>query len=273
MISPILIDPGRRSGRNRRPPARSVTRAISGVLTVAAVVGSIWLPPHHNSHVAEATVAPLGEAAGATHPAIRLGAPAGSTAQWTTYRIAAGSHSATIVPGTYGAAPVSGFTAVSERRYRLAFNESARYVLTQPVQPDDQFDWNKLPGLSDCGTLDLSQYGVMFGWRWRTDLSPRRLEVTAYWNVAGTHLTTPTPLLTLSEAEVLSGDPLYYEIRITPSTYEFDIRGQIEGRTVLVQHSAARGCSASITGLKWASGLYFGGTSTAPSPISAAIAE
>ncbi len=65
------------------------------------------------------------------------------------------------------------------------------YTLTAPVQPNDQLDWNKLPGISDCDQLDLSVDGVMFGWRWRLDTSPKVLEITAY---ATTRARTSKPL-------------------------------------------------------------------------------
>jgi hypothetical protein len=65
------------------------------------------------------------------------------------------------------------------------------YRITNPVQPDDQLDWNKLPGVSDCGQLDLAQDGFMFAWRWRLDLTPNVLELqsrlryvlTGFWNL------------------------------------------------------------------------------------------
>ncbi len=199
--------------------------------------------------------------------------PAGAVSTWPQYRIAVGAHSATIINGTTGTKPKAGFTSISQRSFRLAFNASAEYVLTNPVEPSDQFDWNKLPGLSDCGSLDLSQNGFMFGWRWRTDLTPRVLEVTAYWNRAGVHLTPPTPMVVLSAAEVESGQPLTYSEKIVGSTYEFRITGVIGGRTIDATAIGTRNCSGSATGLKWASGLYFGGTSTAPQVITTRVTE
>jgi hypothetical protein len=199
--------------------------------------------------------------------------PAGAVTTWPMYRIAVGAHSASIVSGTSGTKPKAGFTSVSQRSFRLAFDRSAEYVLTNPTQPEDQFDWNKLPGLSDCGSLDLSQNGFMFGWRWRTDLTPRVLEITAYWNKAGVHLTPPTPMVVLSAAEVEAQQALTYSERIVGSTYEFRITGIIGGRTIDAVATGSRNCSSSATGLKWASGLYFGGTSTAPQVITARVTE
>ena len=198
---------------------------------------------------------------------------AGDVTTWPQYRIAVGAHSATVVSGTTGTKPKAGFTTISQRGFRLAFDASAEYVLTNPTQPADQFDWNKLPGLSDCGSLDLSQNGFMFGWRWRTDLTPRVLEVTAYWNRAGVHLNAPEPMVVLSAAEVESGVPLTYSEKIVGSTYEFRITGVIGGRSIDATATGTRNCSGSTTGLKWASGLYFGGTSTAPQVITARVTE
>ena len=199
--------------------------------------------------------------------------PAGAVTTWPQYRIDVGAHSATIISGTSGTKPKAGFTTISQRTFQLAFDASAEYVITNPVEPADQLDWNKLPGLSDCGALDLSQNGFMFGWRWRTDLTPRVLEVTAYWNKAGVHLTPATPMVVLSAAEVESQQPLTYAEKIVGSTYEFRITGVIGGRTIDAVATGSRNCASSASGFKWASGLYFGGTSTAPQVITARVTE
>ncbi len=146
-------------------------------------------------------------------------------------------------------------------------------MLTNPTQPEDQFDWNKLPGLSDCGALDLSQNGWMFGWRWRTDLSPRRLEITAYANNDGTHLTPPTPLVTLTQAQLDQPVPLWFELAVSADRQRYEFRVAGPGSRS-ASSTLPRQCpTGSTTALKWASGFYFGGTSTAPSPISGWIAE
>jgi hypothetical protein len=110
------------------------------------------------------------------------------TESWAQYTINVGAHSASVSGATPGN-PVSLFTWVAGRDYRFRFNSSASYVITRPTEPSDQFDWNKLPGISDCGTLDLSVNGAMFGWRWRLDTTPQVLEVTAYANNNSKHLT------------------------------------------------------------------------------------
>ena len=103
---------------------------------------------------------------------------------WNTHTIARGPRRDRAA-GRRAPPPLLGFTRQSGRTYHLIFDASARYVLTNPTEPEDQLDWNKLPGLSDCApNYDLAVDGLMFGWRWRTDLTPRVLEVTAYANDA-----------------------------------------------------------------------------------------
>lgn len=195
------------------------------------------------------------------------------TAGWAQYTIDVGAHSASIRGGTAGS-PLAWFTDVSGRDYQFRFNSSASYVLTRPTQPEDQLDWNKLPGFSDCGTLDLSRNGAMFGWRWRIDTTPKVLEVTAYANNNGTHLWSMAPLFTLDAADLASDAPLRYRVSIDGAQYRFSISGTVRGRTINATTTLPRSCPrTSASGLKWASGLYFGGTSTAPSTITGHVSE
>ena len=196
---------------------------------------------------------------------------------WAKYSIAAGAHSATVDQNGAPSSPLAGFTNVSSRSYRFIFGSGAAYVLSNPVQPDDQFDYNKLPGFSDCGTTDLSQDGAMFGWRWRLDTSPKRLEIVHYANNAGTHLYPNTPLVSFTQSELDAQPSLRYEVAVGGpgnSKYLFHIEGTVSGRSINVYAEHPRRCSAtSPTGLKWASGFYFGGTSTAPQPLEGWILE
>jgi hypothetical protein len=96
---------------------------------------------------------------------------------WATYVIEAGRHDARLLDRE-PKNPIDGVVSVVGRDYELVLDPSAIYELTDPVQPDDQFDWNKLPGLSDCHTVDLAVDGIMLGWRWRLDLEPRVLELS-----------------------------------------------------------------------------------------------
>ncbi len=194
---------------------------------------------------------------------------------WARYSIAPGAHSATVTDGASGN-PLAGFVnGIAVRTFDLALDPSAIYVLTDPTQPEDQFDWNKLPGVSDCGTLDLSRDGTMFGWRWRLDTTPEVLEITAYANNVGTHLTPDEPLLVLDADDLASVSPLHYRLELDGELYRFSIAGEIRGRAIDVATTLPRRCATTDPGtlVQWAAGLYFGGTSTAPSTITALIFE
>jgi hypothetical protein len=182
---------------------------------------------------------------------------------WSTYTIPAGDHDATLDGADY-LDPLDGIVTATSRDYDLIFDPSAIYILVEPTQPDDQLDWNKLPGLSDCNTLDLSQAGAMFGWRWRIDL--QQLEVTAYANNLAVHETPDAPLFTLTAADLAARIPIHYRLSIDGDVYRFEARDHAV--------TLARGCpDVAADAGKWAAGFYFGGTSTAPSQITASISE
>ena len=189
---------------------------------------------------------------------------------WARYTIALGAHAATVVLNG-ATSPLAGLSFATGRTYEFIFTPTAEYVLTNPVQPDDQLDWNKLPGLSDCGQVDLAQDGFMFAWRWRLDLTPHVLELAHYANNAGTHLYPAQGIVTLDADDLAAEEPLRYELSIGGagnSKYLFHLSGTIRGRAIDVTAEHPRRCaSTSPGGYKWASGLYFGGTSTAPQPI------
>jgi len=192
---------------------------------------------------------------------------------WATYVIAPGDHDATVRDGRTGS-PWRGFVELPGRDYRFAFDASAAYVLTAPVEPTDQLDWNKLPGLSDCETIDLAIDGAMFGWRWRVDVTPPRLEVTAYANAARAHQWPAEPLFALDAAELAAGEALRYRVWPDGEVFRFAVRGAIGVRTIDVATTLPRACPAtSPAAFKWASGLYFGGTSVAPTQITGRIDE
>ena len=192
---------------------------------------------------------------------------------WAQYVIEPGQHDALIVGGTADN-PLRGFQTIDDRDYELAFDVSAVYVITQPTQPSDQLDWNKLPGLSDCGTIDLSVDGAMFGWRWRVDLAPPVLEVTAYANATSVHQTPTDPLFTLSADELAADAPLHYRVWPDGDVFRFAVTGAIGARAFDLTATLPRACPATpALDFKWAAGLYFGGTSVAPSRITARVRE
>ena len=196
--------------------------------------------------------------------------------RWNTHTIARGAHSASVQRGASAPAPLVGVTRATGRTYHLIFDSSARYVLTDPTEPEDQLDWNKLPGLSDCGQLDLAVDGLMFAWRWRTDLTPRVLEVNAYANNAGEHLWPEVPLLTMTRAQVDSRRPIWFRLRISEDrqSYEFTLRTRLAGEEIVRTAELPRRCTARGRDVrKWAGGFYFGGTSVAPQRIRAYVHE
>jgi hypothetical protein len=190
---------------------------------------------------------------------------------WATYVIAAGSHDATLVDRV-PKNPIDGVTSTVGRDFELILDPSAIYELTAPVEPTDQLDWNKLPGLSDCNTIDLSVDGIMFGWRWRLDLQV--LEVTAYANNAGVHLTPESTLFTLDAADLEAREPLHYRVWREAEQYQVTAAGTIRGRPIEAAGTLPRRCTeAEVDPLAWAGAFYFGGTSTAPHEITAKIRE
>lgn len=198
-----------------------------------------------------------------------------SVSSWSLYTIAIAAHSATISNAASGA-PIDGLVnGTTGRDYRFAFDPSAEYTLTAPVQPNDQMDWNKLPGISDCNQIDLSADGVMFGWRWRLDTTPKVLEITAYANDSSTHLEA-APLVTLDADDLASVTPLHYRLWIDGAHYQFSISGNMRGRSISETATLARECTTTATStleLQWAAGFYFGGTSVSPSIITGHVFE
>jgi hypothetical protein len=196
--------------------------------------------------------------------------------RWNTHTIARGRHGATVTRGASAPAPLLGTTRAAGRTYHLIFDSSARYVITDPVEPEDQLDWNKLPGLSDCRQMDLAVNGLMFAWRWRTDLTPRVLEINAYANNDGTHLWPDEPLLTLTRAQVDGRKPIWFRLRISDDrqSYEFTLRTRLAGQEIVRTAELPRACPARGRDVrKWAGGFYFGGTSVAPQRIRAYVHE
>jgi hypothetical protein len=190
---------------------------------------------------------------------------------WATYIIPAGRHDATLVDRV-PKNPIDGVTSTVGRDFELILDPSAIYEIAEPVEPTDQLDWNKLPGLSDCNTVDLSVDGIMFGWRWRLDLQV--LEVTAYANNASVHLTPDATLFTLDAADLEAREPLHYRVWREPTEYRVSVTGSIRGRAIEASAPMPRRCTdVELDPLAWAGAFYFGGTSTAPHEITAQIRE
>ncbi|SDE21488.1 hypothetical protein [Rhodococcus tukisamuensis] len=200
----------------------------------------------------------------------------GTPPGWSSYTIERGAHSATVGRPAGVAGPLAGWVSPggASRTYDFVLTPTAEYVLTAPTQPEDQFDWNKLPGFSDCGDIDLARNGAMFGWRWRTDTSPRVLELVPYANADGVHQYPDSALVTLSHDDLAANAPLRYSIQIDGSVYRFAIDGTIRGRDIHETATLPRSCPTNPTSTgKWYAGFYFGGTSTSPSQMYAYVRE
>ena len=221
----------------------------------------------------DAAAGPDADAALGLDAAPGLDAVPAAHAGWAKYTIASGEHVALVDQNGAARAPISGFTSTTARSFDFIFDRSAEYILTHPTQADDQLDWNKLPGLSDCGQVDLAQDGLMFAWRWRPDLVPPVLEIAHYANGGGTHLYPAAGLIALEEADLAAETPLHYELTITSTSYRFRISGAIGARVFEERAEFPRRCTGATPRLRWAGGFYFGGTSTAPHTIRGWIRE
>jgi hypothetical protein len=192
---------------------------------------------------------------------------------WAHYTIPSGSHVARLADATPGN-PLQAFTEVVARDYELVLDPSASYTLETPTEPADQYDWNKLPGLSDCDETDLARDGAMFGWRWRLDLEPHVLEVTAYANNAGVHLTSESPLFVLDALDLEARAPIRYTVEREATRYRFAAIGDVRGRRVEGTAALPRRCiDTPVDVVAWAGDFYFGGTTPAPHDVTAAIRE
>lgn len=153
-------------------------------------------------------------------------------------------------------------------RYQFSFNPSAIYQ-----HPDqDQLDWNKLPGVTDCGSMEMSRNGAMFGWRWAPQT--RKLQISAYANRHGVHQAADmstyqhqVQMVEIDETDLNQFAPLTYEIQLSGSNYYFTISGTLpSGRILRATSTLPRGCTKNPW-IKGGSTLYFGGTKTAPHTV------
>jgi hypothetical protein len=175
--------------------------------------------------------------------------------------------------------------------YQAAFNLTAIYKHARQVDGRDyQGSWNKLPGFSDCGQLNMLYSGAMFGWRW--DPVNDRLEVNPFANAftgepnklgqcvegggckpnhhqdAASGVKGPAPWV-IKRNELNAFNPLTYRIEIKGKTYLFSIK-DTKGK-VLREWTTPRKCDNKPNALKLGSNLFFGGQLMAPHEVSAYI--
>ncbi len=194
-----------------------------------------------------------------------------SDAQLDSTAKASGYSKQTVLKGMHNAILWPWSTRSSSLSYQFAFNSTARYTIASA----DQLDFNKLPGVADCGSVDLSRNGVMFGWRWNP--TTNTVQISPYANAQGVHeykdnFPTTVAMVELDMADIQSFAPLKYDIQIEGKKYLFSITGTLpSGRIVNAQSTLPRGCDGSESRFKIGSHFYFGGNQTAPAKTSGYI--
>lgn len=168
-------------------------------------------------------------------------APGGGGPTTTTFLIPAGEHYATNSPVTA--------TTADSLTFDVRFDDSAIYT---SVLPENQFDINKLRGMSDCETHHHTN-SARVGWRW----TGSAIELSAYTYVNGVRSST-----TLGQIQPNGWYSL--SIAFVGSTYEFTLDGQL---TVV-----PRGCAAQDL-VKYDLWPYFGGDEVAPHPVTIEITQ
>jgi len=200
--------------------------------------------------------------------ALSLPAFAKSDAELDALARKSGFGKQTVFKGNHYSSAFPWITTASGLSYQFAFNSTARYNLNNV----DQYDWNKLPGMGDCGSIALSRNGAMFGWRW--NVLTQRVEISAYANRFGHHQywdnnQNSVQLVELEMTDIQEFAPLRFDIQIQGSRYLFTVSGRLpNGRVINAQSTLARGCESRPNRFKNGSNFYFGGTSVAPASTS-----
>mgnify|MGYP001439792087 CR=1 FL=1 len=130
----------------------------------------------------------------------------------------------------------------------VIFDESAKYTTVDPV---NQYDVNKLWGVSDCGN-NHSDNSIRFGWRWLND----SLEILWYRRVAGQFDFEKITTVNLHETNRM-------HLSINKNSYELRVNGVIK--------TVSRPCSQDFKRYKLYP--YFGGDERAPHNITIRIKE
>lgn len=165
----------------------------------------------------------------------------GGSPQPTRWLIPAGQHFAT--------GERVELTTADAVRFDVTFDASAEYT---SAIPENQHDWNKLRGLSDCGTHHQTN-SARFGWRWTGDA----VEVGAYTYVGGTRAGVALARFAVDSTHELS-------IELDGPWYRFTV----DGTTT----SVPRGCTDAGL-VKYHLWPYFGGDEAAPHDVTITILE
>ena len=132
----------------------------------------------------------------------------------------------------------------------VIFDENARY---ETSDPNNQFDINKLWGVSDCGTNHHFS-SMRFGWRW--NLKEDAMEILMYRRMFGEFEFRTLGFVNLGETNYLS-------MNITGDSYEMCLNGHCD--------SMERPCE--ITYKRYFLYPYFGGDECAPHDITIRIKD
>lgn len=130
----------------------------------------------------------------------------------------------------------------------VIFNESAQYTTVDPL---NQYDVNKLWGVSDCGD-NHSDNSIRFGWRWLND----SLEILWYRRIDGHFEFEKINSVNINETNRM-------HLTISKNSYELRVNGVIK--------TVSRPCSGDYKRYKLYP--YFGGDEKAPHTIKIRIKE
>lgn len=128
---------------------------------------------------------------------------------------------------------------------QVKFNKSAIYTSKDPI---NQFDVNKIWGLSDCGTTHHKN-SIRFGWRW--DLDQEQIEILMYRRLSN-------EFTFKSLGYTNPGDINYMSLDITDSYYYMYLNGIVD--------SIGRDC-CNDPKRRYFLYPYFGGTEKAPHDV------
>mgnify|MGYP005756713425 CR=1 FL=1 len=155
-----------------------------------------------------------------------------------------------VIPKGAHASSNSSFKLVNTQklRFEVTFDSSAVYT---SAKPENQFDINKLYGLSDCSTHHQVN-SARFGWRWNSN----RLELHAYTYQGGSRKSEFLAVAAL-------GKPLVCELLLENGKYTFKAGEK--------QVTLPRGCNGNTDAYQLYP--YFGGDEVAPHDIRISIRE
>jgi hypothetical protein len=151
----------------------------------------------------------------------------------------------------------------SAMKFKVMFNDSAKYDFVEVNKDknptaaeiakykEDQWDVNKLYGITDCGSWTATKNSARFGWAWNNITN--KLDIYAF-----THKDGKFDFLMIDTAELNQVHDMEIGLSADHSKYEY----KFKGKTV----SMARGCSDSdMSGYRLKP--YFGGDQVAPHDV------